>query len=573
MSKDKGYSLRAAAKLAGVPTMTFHGWKEKGLITPDLTDDKGNFLFSEMMIERAKEIDAKRKARKSADNSGNLFEDILVTQALPASTADTTSDTAQIDSTTAAQNDLATNGEPETLPTNVGIEGTAAENDSETFAPMSDNQNEKINSDASKNSGDLSNGEVNPLEKENAVDVIEVPAPVELSETPTTLDLAPASNVTIEMPPFIEDMKGPLEEKTLQELANEGRLCFERGDDCLKQGAMYYVEGGRRLIEAKRRLKHGQWQKWLSENFPFSQDTAENRMKLAERIGDTAESETFRNLRLATLIKLLALPAGDETAFVEAQSEAGKPIEDLSAREVQKAVAQWNQQREAKKTATFSSSEKTNNGGKIAAVVVAPCVEEESISDETAPDEEFKKLPPIAYNRNSTTDWHTPFEYIEAARIVLGGIDLDPASSELANQTVKAAKYFTADDNGLNHEWHGRIWLNPPYSSGLIEKFVDKLLASTFDAAVVLTDNATETRWFKRLADNSSAIVFTTGRINFFKGGTQEAGSPTRGQTFFYFGSAPDRFFATFQQFGWCAKKIIPSIIEATLGGDSDDDR
>lgn len=73
---NKGYSLRQAAKLSGVPTMTFHAWKEKRLVTPDVADNKGNLsLFSETMIERAKEIDKQRKTKKSVDNSGNLFEE------------------------------------------------------------------------------------------------------------------------------------------------------------------------------------------------------------------------------------------------------------------------------------------------------------------------------------------------------------------------------------------------------------------------------------------------------------------------------------------------------------------
>jgi hypothetical protein len=38
---------------------------------------------------------------------------------------------------------------------------------------------------------------------------------------------------------------------------------------------------------------------------------------------------------------------------------------------------------------------------------------------------------------------------VEAVRQLLGGnIDVDPASSEVAQQTVKANKYFTRDDNG-----------------------------------------------------------------------------------------------------------------------------
>ena len=157
--------------------------------------------------------------------------------------------------------------------------------------------------------------------------------------------IAPMSNVAIETPPFFEDVVTPLAGKSLQELAKEGRMCFERGNAYLKQGVMYYIEGGRRLAEAKRRLKHGQWQPWLKENFQFSQDTASNCMKLAERFGDSGDSnsELIRNLGYTRMVKLLALRKGDEKNFVAAQKAAGKPIESQSAREIQKAVKEWNQ--------------------------------------------------------------------------------------------------------------------------------------------------------------------------------------------------------------------------------------
>jgi len=53
-------------------------------------------------------------------------------------------------------------------------------------------------------------------------------------------------------------------------------------------------------------------------------------------------------------------------------------------------------------------------------------------------------------------EWYTPAGVIEAAREVLGGIDLDPASSETANRTVGAPRYFTEEDDGLARDWHGR---------------------------------------------------------------------------------------------------------------------
>ena len=67
-----------------------------------------------------------------------------------------------------------------------------------------------------------------------------------------------------------------------------------------------------------------------------------------------------------------------------------------------------------------------------------------------------------------TEHWYTPVPHIEAARKVLGGIDLDPASTDEANRTVRAARYFTEDDDGLRQDWSAdgarpRVWLNPPY--------------------------------------------------------------------------------------------------------------
>jgi hypothetical protein len=59
-------------------------------------------------------------------------------------------------------------------------------------------------------------------------------------------------------------------------------------------------------------------------------------------------------------------------------------------------------------------------------------------------------------------EWYTPPKYIALARAVLGDIDLDPATSEQAQKTVQAARYYTLESDGLKQEWHGRVWLKPP---------------------------------------------------------------------------------------------------------------
>jgi phage N-6-adenine-methyltransferase len=151
-------------------------------------------------------------------------------------------------------------------------------------------------------------------------------------------------------------------------------------------------------------------------------------------------------------------------------------------------------------------------------------------------------------------EWYTPAEYVEAARACLGGIDLDPATSPQAQDTIRAARFFTRDEDGLRHDWQGRIWLNPPYAQPDIARFVDKLLAEV-DAgrasqAILLTHNYTDTAWFHAAARRAAAICFTRGRIRFVSP-SGDLAAPTQGQAFFYFGSAEWRFLETFGSFGF----------------------
>jgi hypothetical protein len=64
----------------------------------------------------------------------------------------------------------------------------------------------------------------------------------------------------------------------------------------------------------------------------------------------------------------------------------------------------------------------------------------------------------------SENEWYTPADIIQAARTVLGVIDLDPASSEHAQATVQALQHFTLVDDGLKRMWTGNVWLNTPES-------------------------------------------------------------------------------------------------------------
>jgi phage N-6-adenine-methyltransferase len=150
-------------------------------------------------------------------------------------------------------------------------------------------------------------------------------------------------------------------------------------------------------------------------------------------------------------------------------------------------------------------------------------------------------------------DNYTPLEYIEAARQVMGSIDLDPASCELAQETVQAGVYYTAADDGLNQDWVGNVWLNPPYTARVINGFVSKLCGCVTDGcvpqAVLLTNNNTDTSWFHEALESAAYVCFTRGRIG-FNTPDGKVTCPTNGQSFFYFGKRAKAFSKVFSQFG-----------------------
>jgi ParB family chromosome partitioning protein len=166
---------------------------------------------------------------------------------------------------------------------------------------------------------------------------------------------------------------------------------------------------------------------------------------------------------------------------------------------------------------------------------------------------------PHVSNNSGEQDWYTPEVYLEAARKVVGPFDLDPASSDTAQKFVKAKTYFTKDDDGLIQDWRGVVWLNPPYGSGIVDKFAEKLVDSlgSIKSAVVLVNNATETRWFQLLANNSNAICFPSGRIKFLDSTGEPKNSPLQGQAFLYFGQKSEKFRRVFGQFGFVVESEV----------------
>ena len=74
-----------------------------------------------------------------------------------------------------------------------------------------------------------------------------------------------------------------------------------------------------------------------------------------------------------------------------------------------------------------------------------------------------KKAAQKSKHSAKSPDYGTPEYICDSSRVVFGGpIDLDPCSSPLFNQVVRALKIYTRLDNGLAHPWLGNIQVNPP---------------------------------------------------------------------------------------------------------------
>jgi ParB family chromosome partitioning protein len=134
---------------------------------------------------------------------------------------------------------------------------------------------------------------------------------------------------------------------------------------------------------------------------------------------------------------------------------------------------------------------------------------------------------------------------------------LDPASSEAANKVIKAKRYFDEATNGLEQKWKGSIWMNPPYAQPLINNFIDKLETEEYEQAIVLVNNATETKWGQKLLSLSAAVCFHSPRIRFVSVDGELGDAPLQGQMICYIGANYKEFITEFKQYGICLRKTV----------------
>ena len=161
--------------------------------------------------------------------------------------------------------------------------------------------------------------------------------------------------------------------------------------------------------------------------------------------------------------------------------------------------------------------------------------------------------------------WNTPPHIIAAAEAALGGtIDLDPCSDDAEHPNVPAQQHYTAADDGLSREWHGMVYLNPPYGrsiSAWTEKLLAEYAAGRVVAAVALLPVRTGTRWFAPLA--RFPACFIRGRLR-FSGSRNTAPFDS---VLVYLGPDHERFRQATAELGHDSPGALPALAGAA-GGD-----
>lgn len=102
------------------------------------------------------------------------------------------------------------------------------------------------------------------------------------------------------------------------------------------------IEIGRRLVEAKELVEHGQWGKWLEEEVSYSKSTANNLMKIFREygadqislVGDNIKSQAFGELTYSQAVLLLGVPIENREKFIEENK-----VDEMSTRELKKTIA------------------------------------------------------------------------------------------------------------------------------------------------------------------------------------------------------------------------------------------
>lgn len=113
--------------------------------------------------------------------------------------------------------------------------------------------------------------------------------------------------------------------------------------------------------------------------------------------------------------------------------------------------------------------------------------------------------------------YRTPEEELARVFDVLGDVDLDPCADADPDNHVAVDNW----DSGGNRPWHGRVFVNPPYS--VLAMWVPLCTRPGPQAVLALIPPSTGTGyWHQHVFGQAREICFVKGRISFLDPDTGE---------------------------------------------------
>ena len=120
-------------------------------------------------------------------------------------------------------------------------------------------------------------------------------------------------------------------------------------------------------------------------------------------------------------------------------------------------------------------------------------------------------------------DWGTPDALFGLINTHFGPFELDAAASE---ENTKCALFYSEEDDGLAHPWHGNVWVNPPFSGvgAWVQKAYNEAAIGRASVTMLIGARPDTQYWWDYVRHGE--VIFIKGRIT-FKGASQGADFPS----------------------------------------------
>lgn len=156
-------------------------------------------------------------------------------------------------------------------------------------------------------------------------------------------------------------------------------------------------------------------------------------------------------------------------------------------------------------------------------------------------------------NRKDT--WNTPGDFVaDVIQFFDGVIDVDPCTNDKNNPNVPATTLYDESDNGLAQDWHGRVFMNHPYSDSKtwVPYAVSQYTAGNATEMILLIKLDVSTKWWRSVANYPWVAI--NKRMRFGDG----RGAAPFQSAIVYLGTDVARFARAFGHYGTCYAPVSP---------------